>query len=152
MWFQQLCHIWGETLYNDSSRLETVKYCGKEFHPKCSRFLGQPLILNITVSSFFLEKKTIIGCFRNFKIIFHYLSSPKTVQRAWLHEKIRLYNEENKTKKSIYPFTSLDGPVGCYFVTELQESLFSKRSFHFNIKQIFCDPWTLVFFSSFFQK
>ena len=76
MWLQQPCHVWGGSFYNDSSRLETVNFCRKEFHLKFSWFLSPPLLINITVSIFF-SRKTIISCFRNFKLILHCLPSPR---------------------------------------------------------------------------
>ena len=93
MWLQQHCHIWGERLYNNSSRLETVNYCRKEFHLKCSWFLGPPLFINITVS---LAAK-FSGNVSLFTITTYII--PKTVQTAWLHEKMRLKNGEKWNKK-----------------------------------------------------
>ena len=91
--------------------------CRKEFHLKVAGFLGPPLFMNIIASNFF-SRKSIISCFQNFNVMFSLFTIkmhviPKTLQRAWLHKKVRLHNKENNTKNSIYSFTSLDGPSAC---------------------------------------
>ena len=55
---------------------------------------------------------------------------------------MRLKNEENETKNSIYSFISLDGPAGCYFATKLQgnKSFFAKDLFVLALNKCFVTP------------
>ena len=102
----------------------------------------------------FFSRKTIISCFRNFKVMFHCLPSPSIKNSsdsmtAWKSatKVLRKWN-----KKSIYSSANLDGPCGCCFATKLQENLFCKRYFCFSYKWMFCYPWTFVFFNGLFRK
>ena len=148
MWRQQLCHIWGETLYSNSSQLETLTIAAKNFILNVAGFLGPPLFINIAVLKFFQKNyHWLLSKFQSnvslFTINIHVI--PKIVQTAWLHEKLQLKNGEIETKNSIYSFTSLDGPSRCYFATKLQENLFSQRSFCFDFKWLFVNPEYLYF-------
>ena len=102
----------------------------------------------------FFSRKTIISCFRNFKVMFRCLPSPNIKNSsesmtAWKSATnvLRKWN-----KKSIYSSANLDGPCGCCFATKLQENLFCKRYFCFSYKWMFCYPWTFVFFNDLFRK
>ena len=102
----------------------------------------------------FFSRKTIISCFRNFKVMFHCLPSPSIKNSS---DSMTAWKSATKVlrkwkKKSIYSSASLDGPSGCCFATKLQENLFCKRYFCFSYKRMFCYSWTFVFFNGFFRK
>ena len=108
----------------------------------------------------FFSRKTIISCFRNFKVMFHCLPSPSIKNSsdsmtAWKSatKVLRKWN-----KKSIYSSASLDGPSGSCFATKLQENLFRKRYFRKSFSNVLLllnvciFQWLLPEKSTFFKK
>ena len=141
MWLQQYCHIWDESLYNNSSRLETVNYCRKEFHLKCSWFLGQPLFINITVS--LAASEIFKQCFTVYHHHVYNTKNSSDSMTAWKSAT----KEWRKWKKKFNLFLCQPGwaicMLLCYKVT--RKSFFCKRLFVLALSEYFVTPERLYF-------
>ena len=113
-----------------------------------SGLLGQLLFINITISNFF--RKTIIGCFRNFKVIFtvyhHHVCSTTNSLDSTTARKSATKERRRRNKKS-YLFLYQSGwaiwMLLCYKVT--RKSFFPRDLFVLTLDECFVTPERLFF-------
>ena len=138
-----------EAFYSDSSWLETVNYCRKEFHLK---FIRAPRSASVYkyYNIYFFFRKTIIGCFRKFKVIFtvyhpHVCSTTNSLDSITARKSAT--KERRRRNKKSYLFLYQSGwaiwMLLCYKVT--RKSFFPRDLFVLTLDECFVTPERLYF-------